>query len=174
MCEANMHDPEMHHCQKSLGQPKHELDDCVIDLSHIIEEAGQQEYLKTMVAKYQHHCPHHKLGFKHHPRPKHIPNHKPVKHPHQRHRPMYDHRPRDSSEEPDSREGSNRPRPRPRPDSSREGPNRHRGVPKFLHEKFGPPKPEHKGQCFTLKKQFQKDGFKLLECLKFEEFFDED
>jgi hypothetical protein len=109
MCKENMHHPEIHHCQKSLGHPKHEIDDCVIDLSHIITEVGQHEYLKVMLRKYKHHCPNHQLEYKHHPRPKHILNHKPIQHPKYPNKHMYmnieeepkgkSRRPKDSSAE---------------------------------------------------------------------------
>jgi len=155
MCEANLHHAEFHHCQKHLGHLPHLVDDCVIDLSHIIEEEGQHEYLRTIVRRYKHHCPHHQFDFVHHPRPKHIPNHIPIHHPTRHHHHMH---------HPKSHEGPHHHR----------HPHHHHDVPKFLHDRFGPAKPEHKDKCFNLKKQFHKDGFRLLECLKFEEFFDEE
>jgi hypothetical protein len=162
MCESNLHHEEIYHCQKWLGHPTHLVEDCVIDLSHIIDEEAQHKYLETMVSKYNHKCPHHSLGYKRHKRPRYICNHRPIHHPHRpRHQPMYQRRPMYSEE--NSEESREQPRR-----------HRHRGVPKYMHQRFGPAKQQHKDQCFNLKKQFHKDGFRLWECLKFEELFDED
>jgi len=161
MCESNLHHAEFHHCQKSVGHPPHLVEDCVIDLSHIIEEEHQHEYLRTMVAKYKRRCPHHEIEFKHHPRPKHIPNHKPIHHPTRHHHPMHDPKGHEDHKGPHHH-------------GDHKGPHHHHGIPKYVHEKDGPAKPEHKDKCVNLRKQLHKDGVKLLECLKFEEFFDEE
>jgi len=126
MCTDNINTQEMKHCMKQLGRPGHLVDDCALDLSHIIEEADQQTYLKAKVASFQQQCPHHQLPFKHHPRPHHIPNHKPVHH-------NYNFRP----------------------------------------QFYGPPRYEHRDRCFRAKEQFQRQSVRLMDCLAFEGWFEE-
>jgi hypothetical protein len=189
MCDANMNHGEMKHCMKSLGRPAHLVRDCAYDLSHIVEEADQHAFLKAKVESFKKKCKHHQLGeYKHHKRPEHIKNHEPRPCPGHRlkchedrernGRKPHHHRGGDDGREPD--EGRGR-RPGGRrggddgPDDDRrpEG-GRGRGHPFLPHHKFGQSKPEHKDKCFKVKEHFKKEAIKLIECLKFEGWFEEE
>jgi len=219
MCKENVHHAEMEHCMKGLGRPHHLIEDCVLDLSHIIEEDKQHAYLQALVSHFHHHCPHHHLGFKHHPRPKHIHDHKPIvrddhhqcpKHHHRKPPQEHEreiiieeditiiedqpevphHKPHHHKKRPEGHKGHyhhhrphhrggdhhHRPEGEHRPEHRGEGPegHHHRRHPFLPHHKFGPSKPEHHDKCFKAKEHFKHEGVKLMECLKFEKWYEEE
>jgi len=184
MCEANMNHGEMKHCMKSLGRPAHLVRDCAYDLSHIIEEADQHAFLQAKVESFKKKCKHHKMDYTRHERPKHIKNHEP-------HAPCPGHRRKYHDECEARRRGPHRPHKhrqdapdddgdddggRGRPEGGRGRPEggRGRGHPFLPHHKWGPSKPEHKDKCFKVKAHFKTEAIKLMECLAFEGWFEEE
>jgi hypothetical protein len=149
MCDANMNHGEMKHCMKHLGRPAHLLEDCAFDLSHIIEEEDQHAFLKAKVEHFKKECKDHQFEYTHHKRPKHIRKHKSVGCP--RHRQEYIERRRrlDDGESGERRRGGRREHPL------------------LPRNRWGQNRPEHRDTCF-------KAAVKLVECLAFDGWFEED
>jgi len=185
ICEDNLHHPEMKHCLKQLGRPAPLIDNCAMDLSHIIEEKDQQAFLKAMVEKFKARCPHHKMEFKHKPRPKHIPNHKPVRCNHNRHadddesREHHGPGPHGGHKGPDGPHGGHKGPDGPHGPGQNgghkgpDGPHGGHSHPFLPHHRWGQPKHEHRDKCFKAKEHFKKESVKLMECLAFEGWADE-
>jgi len=174
MCQDNINTAEMKHCMKQLGRPAHLVDDCALDLSHIIEEADQHAYLSAKVEHFKQSCPHHQLVYVHHPRPKHIPNHRPVHHPflphHKWGRPNYALQDRCFR----VKEHMQSQRVNLMECLAFEGwlEEEHPYFPRH-HNYWEPPRFEHRDRCFRLKEHFRAQSVKLVECLAFEGWFEQ-
>jgi len=58
LCTDNLERANVKDCLKHLDRPSVIIGNCVVDLEHVPDEPSQQQFLKAMMAKLDHACPH--------------------------------------------------------------------------------------------------------------------